>query len=198
MCSWCWGFTPVLEEIKSEYQDKQKKIRIALILGGLQPGETEAMLPKQREEILHHWQEVEKMTGQPFKTKDALPPGFIYNTEPSARAVVTMAALNPEKLFPYFKTLQSAFYADGKNITKQEVLVKLASTFGVDIFKFTEKLLSEEIKMKTKANFLNARKYGMLNLPSTVLQDENDVQLMANGYCTLMEAKRKIDIWLNK
>jgi putative protein-disulfide isomerase len=37
MCSWCWGFSPVIETLRDAYRDRMK---IALVLGGLRPGET--------------------------------------------------------------------------------------------------------------------------------------------------------------
>ena len=196
MCSWCWGFTPVLEKIKEKYQDQQNKIKIALILGGLQPGEKNPLLPQQREEILHHWQEIEKLTGQPFKTSNALPDGFIYDTEPAARAVVTVANMAGEKLFSFFKKLQFSFYAEGMDITKPEIIQKLVIAEGIESFRFMEKFHSEEIKLKTKANFHNARKYSILTLPSTVMKDESDVRLLCGGYCTYPEAEIKLDKWL--
>ena len=96
MCSWCWGFTPAIGAIKESYSDR---LKIALMLGGLRPGTTEPVTPKFREETLHHWQDVHKMTGQPFTFEGAMPEGFVYDTEPASRAVIA-AADRPEAIFP--------------------------------------------------------------------------------------------------
>ena len=61
MCSWCWGFSPVIFEVKKKYADQFK---IALVMGGLQPGESNVISDSSRKEILHHWRQVEKMSGQ--------------------------------------------------------------------------------------------------------------------------------------
>ena len=45
MCSWCWGFSPAIDVLRDEYRDR---IKIALVLGGLRPGETTSMTPTAR------------------------------------------------------------------------------------------------------------------------------------------------------
>jgi len=35
MCSWCWGFSPVLKELMRQYQGQ---ISFQLMVGGLRPG----------------------------------------------------------------------------------------------------------------------------------------------------------------
>ena len=69
MCSWCWGFSPVMDEILSTYSDK---LKISLSLGGLRPGTNHEISQEQRDEILHHWHSVNEMTGQDFKFENEL------------------------------------------------------------------------------------------------------------------------------
>ena len=86
MCSWCWGFSSVIEDIKDHYDEH---LNIALMLGGLRPGTTEAISDESRAEILHHWHQVHELTGQSFFFDGALPAGFVYDTEPPSRAVIS-------------------------------------------------------------------------------------------------------------
>ncbi|MFQ5636915.1 MAG: hypothetical protein ACE5IR_02840 [bacterium] len=37
MCSWCWGFSPVLAKIRQVAKDK---VTVSLLVGGLRAGET--------------------------------------------------------------------------------------------------------------------------------------------------------------
>ncbi len=85
MCSWCWGFMPVIEAIRHEYGGR---LKVELLLGGLRPGTKEPMQSTQREEICHHWRAVQRMTGQPFTFKDPcvqIDPHIGYN-EPATVA----------------------------------------------------------------------------------------------------------------
>ena len=40
MCSWCWGFAPVINAIRGRYGER---LPVRLIVGGLRPGTTEPM-----------------------------------------------------------------------------------------------------------------------------------------------------------
>ena len=77
MCSWCWGFSPVVEALREEYRPR---LKIALVMGGLRPGTTEAISASSRDDILHHWRQVHERSGQPFHFEGAMPEGFVYDT----------------------------------------------------------------------------------------------------------------------
>ena len=119
MCSWCWGFSSVVSRLKQHYVDR---IKFALILGGLRPYTQEAISEDLRKEILHHWQQVKKMTGQEFKFEGAMEDGFVYDTEPASRAVVVVGESCPDLTFDYFTAVQRAFYVGHKDVTQEEVL----------------------------------------------------------------------------
>ena len=193
MCSWCWGFAPVMSAIKETYADR---FRIALVLGGLRPGTTEPVTSQFRDEILHHWRDVQRMTGQTFMFEGALPDGFVYDTEPPSRAVITVAGFNPEATFPYFKSVQAAFYARGLDVTQADTLARLAEPCGVTAAQFLERFHSEEAGTKTRTHFEVTRKTGVRGFPTAVLQGESGHQLLTNGYRAFEELRPQIDAWL--
>jgi len=193
MCSWCWGFSPVIESIKQNFAGD---LKIALILGGLRPGSTEPMDETSREEILHHWHEVHKRTGQSFQFDGAMPEGFIYDTEPPSRAVVTMGELNADMVLPYFKSIQAAFYSEGQDVTQPEVLSELAGAFNVDDSKFSHKFEEEDVKQKTLAHFHRARQFGVRGFPTLVLQNDGGYTLLTHGYQAYESLASQITAWL--
>ena len=87
MCSWCWGFSPVIGAL---HESLGGRVRTSLVAGGLRVGGSHALTHEIKETVLHHWHEVEDQTGQPFNFDFDMPEGFIYNTEPSCRAAVTV------------------------------------------------------------------------------------------------------------
>jgi putative protein-disulfide isomerase len=115
MCSWCWGFSPVIDAIETTYRDC---LTVTMVMGGLRPGTTAPMPPAQRAEILHHWQEVQRRTGQAFTFEGAMPDGFVYDTEPPCRALVAITAINPALTRAYFERVQAAFYMEGLDVTR--------------------------------------------------------------------------------
>jgi len=193
MCSWCWGFAPVMSAIKETYADR---FRIALVLGGLRPGATEPVTPRFRDEILHHWRDVQRMTGQVFRFEGALPDGFVYDTEPPARAVITVGESNPEATFSYFKSVQAAFYAQGRDVTQAHTLARLAEPYGVTAAQFLERFGSEEARTRTRTHFEVTRQTGVRGFPTAVLQGESGHRLLTNGYRPFEELRPLIDAWL--
>ncbi|MCR4331096.1 MAG: DsbA family protein [Sulfuricaulis sp.] len=193
MCSWCWGFSPAISAIKESYSDR---LKIALMLGGLRPGTTEPVTPKFREETLHHWRDVHKMTGQPFTFEAAMPEGFVYDTEPASRAVIAVAGIDPEAIFPYFKSVQAAFYAQGRDVTRTGTLADLAAHLDIDKPRFLERFESEDIKNKTRAHFRITREAGVRGFPTIVLQAGSGQKLLANGCRPLEELRPELEAWL--
>lgn len=193
MCSWCWGFAPVISAIHDAYSDR---VKIALMLGGLRPGTTEPVTALFREEILHHWHEVHRRTGQPFRFDGAMPDGFVYDTEPPSRAVIVVSEINPQAIFPYFKSLQEAFYAQQQNITQAETLAALAAEHHIEADQFLERFLSEEARKKTQSNFQITQQAGVRGFPTAVLQTEKSGKLLTNGYRPFEELRPVMDAWL--
>ena len=190
MCSWCWGFSPVIQRIKQEYGDR---IRISLNLGGLRPGTREPMGTTQRNEILHHWQQVHKMTGQPFQFDDALPDGFVYDTEPPSRATLVVGRLKPEQTLNFFTAVHTAFYQHGKDVTRREVLAGIAAGFGIDVEEFNTQFESDELREATQQHFHRTRQAGVRGFPTMVLQAGENVTLVSSGYAPYEQIASAID-----
>jgi putative protein-disulfide isomerase len=193
MCSWCWGFAPVISAIKETYADQ---LKVALLLGGLRPGTTEPMTAALREEILHHWHEVHRRTGQPFTFEEAMPAGFVYDTEPPSRAVVAVAEIKPEETFPYFKSVQAAFYAHRQDVTQTQTLAALAEAHHIAVPQFLERFHSEDVKAKTRMHFQQTQQAGVRGFPTVVLQDASGSTLLTRGYRAFEELQPEIEAWL--
>ena len=195
MCSWCWGFSPVLEQIKATYGDK---LKVALMMGGLRPGSTEPMTPESREEILHHWHQVKKTTGQEFNFDGAMPEDFIYDTEPPSRAVIAVSEINPDSTLPYFKTIQQAFYVEQKNVSDPLVLAELAHKFSIDPQEFSEWFDNDETRRKTQLHFQHTRQAGVMGFPTLVINVGKEFKKISSGYRSFDELKLEIDDWLQE
>lgn len=193
MCSWCWGFSPVVERIRQEYGDR---LRMELLLGGLRAGTKTPMPPQQREEILHHWHAVQRATGQPFSFEGAMPEGFIYDTEPASRAVVAASRISPDAVFPFLKTIQSAFYVDQQDVTRQEILERLAVVTGLDAQLFSQVFESEAVKELTLAHFRQARQWGVHGFPTVIGQKGADYVVLTRGYCSFEDFGPRLESWL--
>ena len=195
MCSWCWGFAPVIGAIKEAYADQ---VKVALLLGGLRPGTTEPMTAALREEILHHWHQVHRRTGQPFAFEEAMPGGFVYDTEPPSRAVVAVAEINPEQTFPYFNSVQAAFYAHRQDVTQIQVLAALAEVHHIAAPQFLERFHSDAVRARTRRHFEQTQQAGVRGFPTLLGQDASGIQLLTHGYRAFEELRPEIEAWLTR
>jgi putative protein-disulfide isomerase len=195
MCSWCWGFSPVFEEIVQRYHDQ---VTIQVLLGGLRPGNTERFDAQRRAYILSHWHAVHERTGQPFNFAFQMGPSFTYNTEPPSRAVVVVRQLTPEMEFPFLKSVQEAFYVKNEDVTREEILADLASAQGLDRAKFLEWFQDPTIKQSVWEEFDQARQLGVSGFPTLLGRNGHDLITFTQGYQPTDELVPLIDGWLGR
>ncbi|MFQ5708160.1 MAG: DsbA family protein [bacterium] len=182
MCSWCWGFAPVLDALREKYQEQ---FDFRMVLGGLRPGPAAVRLDDAaKADIEHHWRSVHEMTQQPFDFTFFERDGFVYDTEPACRAVVAMRELSPAHEYPFFKRLQQAFYAQNVDITRMEQLVSLAKQFDLEESAFSDRLASDAILEATRLDFLEARQLGVRGFPTLLLRIEKTGYFLSHGYQT--------------
>ncbi len=193
MCSWCWGFAPIIKEIRLNYS---KNLKIELMMGGLRSGKL-AMASGQRAKILNHWKAVNERTGQPFSFEGAMPEGFIYDTEPSCRGIVAMSLINPSLVFTLLESMQFGFYVEQKDVTNPKVLAQLAGKIGVDMDLYLQAFESDEVKNKVSNHFDKVRQWGVNSFPTIAVQNAAGYSVLNRGYCLPDELFQKIDGWLS-
>ena len=195
MCSWCWGFSPVFEEIVRRYQ---AQARVQVLLGGLRPGNTEKFDEGKRAYILSHWHAVHERTGQLFNFAFQTGPSFTYDTEPSFRAVAVVRHLAPEEEFAFLKSVQEAFYMKNEDVTHEEILADLAGAQGIDRGKFLESFRDPAIKQSVREEFDRARQLGVSGFPALLGQYGPELITFTQGYQPAGALMPLIDEWLRR
>lgn len=196
MCSWCWGFAPVVSQLRHEYADR---LAFRLVMGGLRPGPAAQLVDERvKADLKHHWEAVHARSGQPFDHTFFQREGFIYDTEPASKSVVAVRRLAPEKEFSFFHALQEAFYARNVDITHADKLADLAKEAGVDDARFSELLASEEVLKATRQDYAYARALGVSGFPSLVLVKGGLGLTVTYGYMALHEARTALEDGLRR
>ena len=162
-------------------------------MGGLRPGGKDPVTSSFRDDILHHWHEVEKTTGASFNFEAAMPEGFIYNTEIPSRAIIAVSEISPEETYPYYKSIQEAFYKDSVDITQEEHLVMFAERHGLKPGEFKESFHSDAMLEKTVEHFKKAREFGVRGFPTLILQPDEGYHLITNGYRSYDDIRLKLE-----
>lgn len=120
MCSWCYGFSSIKEKLTAQCEGR---VGVKIVLGGLRPYNKETWESSYRSFLRQHWKDIGQRSGQRFGFKMLENHDFIYDTEPSCRAVVTAREmLGKDKALGFFSDVQRAFYCENKDITEDEVL----------------------------------------------------------------------------
>lgn len=195
MCSWCWGFAPVLEALAG--QAAEAGVPLHLVVGGLRH-ERLALDPAGRVRILSHWQAVNATTGQLFDFEAGMPEGFVYDTEPACRALVAVRALDPAKVWPLAVALQTAFYREGRDPSQVRVLLDLAEAVGVPRMTFAKAFDSTAIHEATQADFAWTQGLGIAGFPTLLAERDGQLALLTNGYRPLEELVPLLARWLER
>jgi len=188
MCSWCWGFSPVIEALRND-----DNYITSLVVGGLRTSGQLNWDENAKAYLQNHWGEVKKSTGQPFSNTLFGKADFDYDTYPACKAVVTVRELfGMQKAFTYLHTLQEAFYSKGNDITNEDVLVNLLDNLEVDVEKFESFYISKRAQILMEHDFAKARSMGANAFPFVVTIDSQGHMVCQKGYRSLEEVKKML------
>ena len=191
MCSWCYGFGPEVDKLHQEFIET---IPLAVIMGGLRPDETKPTPKKLADEISHHWQMVEKASGNPFDYSFfEKHPDFIYDTAPACKAVITAGKIDQGQILNYQNELQYQFYGQGQDPTKLETFSLVAEKIGLDKDTFETLYETPEMEEHLRQNFSISRQFGINAYPTLVIRVDQKFGLISQGYMKLDELKARMD-----
>jgi putative protein-disulfide isomerase len=193
MCSWCYGFAPVIAELSERFRDRMP---LQVVMGGLRAGNTEPMTAKDREYIRGAWTHVGAATGQPFDLSFFDRESFTYDTEPACRAVVAARRLKPAMALPFKARLSHAFYAENRDMTSAQEIAEVAEEAGFDRAEFTATFAAPETHNDTFRDFLTAQELGIRGFPTLIAgNNEDGYALLTNGYQPLEALLDPLERW---
>jgi putative protein-disulfide isomerase len=197
MCSWCYGFSPVMTALADRFQGR---IGLRLVMGGLRAGNTRAMREQDKDYIRGAWTRVGETSGQPFDFSFFDREGFVYDTEPACRAVVAMRRLAPRQALGFMSAIQRAFYARNEDVTQTDVLARLAQDeTGIDQPTFSAEFLGSETRNETFRDFLTAQDAGVQGFPCLVVgTGAGPYALVTNGFRPIDGLPEAIETWLSQ
>ncbi len=192
MCSWCWGFAPVVGAVGDRYE-----IPLQVVVGGLRPGPSAEVLDAGfRATLASHWHHVAEASGQPFDETPLGWEGWRYDTELPAIAVVTMRELEPKATLEFFGRLQRAFYAEATDITDPATYPALLDGFAVDPARFVDLLGSDGMKKRAWQDFAFARRLGITGFPTLLLREGDTHHVVTHGWQPFARLEPALTAWL--
>ena len=193
MCSWCYGFAPVLQTLYEKYKDD---VAMRIVVGGLRVG-PEHVVDDQRIGFLReHWRDVGERTGQPFGFDILDNTGWIYDTEKACRAAVVMRSLAPDKAFPYFGKIQANFYHKNLDPAPVATYADAAVDYGVDRQAFIDLYENTDTIDETMQDFAWSAQIGIRGFPSVLVRDGEQYAALTLGYQPLDAIEQPFRSWI--
>lgn len=168
MCSWCWGFSRVLNEL---LENIPQEIEVHRLLGGLAPDSDVVMPDSMQQHVKGNWSRIEdKIPGVKFNFdfwSECIPRRSTY---PACRAVIAARQQGQQYDVLMTKEIQKAYYQNALNPSDNTTLVKLAQNLNLSLNKFEEDLISDTTNEKLIEEISVARELFAESFPNLVLQ----------------------------
>jgi len=167
MCSWCWGFAPVLGELEAGLPDG---VLMRRLLGGLAPDTDEVMAEDMQLRIRSTWQRIQEAI-----------PGTAFNfdfwtrcvprrsTWASCRAVIAARRQGDEYDKQMTAAIQRAYYTQARNPSDAATLAELAQQLGLDVARFTVDLDSAATRAQLEDEMRQCEALRVYSFPAVVL-----------------------------
>lgn len=181
MCSWCWGYRPVSDQLAVRLPDY---IRLEKVLGGLAPDSDEPMPAELQEKLPQTWRRINEMLGTEFNFDFWTECAPRRSTYPACRAVIAAGYQNAADEMT--DAIQRAYYLRAMNPSDIDTLETLAGELDLGAEKFADDVRSAETEHELKRQVAFARRSPISGFPSLclefagelvpVLQDYNSVE----------------------
>ena len=170
MCSWCWGFKPVLNELIKNISDV---VEIEYILGGLAKDSEATMPVEMQSQIENTWRRIQQtIPGTQFNFdfwKNCTPRRSTY---PACRAVIAAKQQGITNNARMISAIQKAYYTESLNPSDYPVLYQLAQNLKLDTEQFKADIHATETQHELERQIEFARSIGANSFPFLFLPEE--------------------------
>ena len=179
MCSWCWGFNPVLEVVSSLLPDR---IPIRYVMGGLARDSQEPIDDETRAYIQSQWRNVAERTGAIFNWDfwDSCMPK--RSTYPACRAVIAAGMQRTNADFEMFQAIQRAYYVEARNPAEIDTLIQISREIQIDPGQFSIDLIANHTDTLLHKDFELRRSLEANKFPTMILEYNENIFWLAYGY----------------
>lgn len=177
MCSWCWGYKPVWDEIE---RGVSEQVNVRYVLGGLAPDSDVPMPKEMQQQIASYWKKIENYLGTQFNYDFWSNNTPRRSTYPACRAL--LAAREQDKELDMLTAIQHAYYLNAQNPSDNDVLEQLASEIGLNESQFRQALLSSDTQQMLQEELHFARSIGGNSFPSLFVEKEGMIKELPIDY----------------
>ncbi|TXR53100.1 DsbA family protein [Reinekea thalattae] len=193
MCSWCWGFKPTWNALKTELQPllDNGKLEIVYLLGGLAADSDEPMTAQMQTNLQGIWRHINQQLGTEFNFdfwRDCKPRRSTY---PACRACLVARKFNLES--DMLSQIQQAYYLNAQNPSDLETLQQCAEAIGLDKQEFIKAMQELKQANSLEKEIDQARQLQLNSFPSLALLNNNQLTHIPIDYQHTQSMKETID-----
>jgi putative protein-disulfide isomerase len=168
MCSWCWGFRPVLMALR---EGLPHGLGFERLLGGLARDSDAPMGAEMRAYLQQTWHRIqERIPGTRFNFDFWSQCEPRRSTWPACRAVVAARRCDPAGEEAMILAIQQAYYLQARNPSDQETLTALAGEIGLDQAHFHNLMVDPHTQVQFEQEMRRAHRMDADSFPSLRLQ----------------------------
>ena len=183
MCSWCWGFRPVWQQLE---QQLSTTVKIVYIVGGLAADSDRPMAMPMQQALASTWQRIQQQI-----------PGIEFNydfwrhntktqprrsTYPSCRAVLAAKMQDAKLEKAMILSIQQAYFLQAKNPSNIDILTNIATSIGLKPEQFRDDMASQTVEMQLQEQLQLARRLSVQGFPSLVLSNRDRLHAIPVDY----------------
>ena len=189
MCSWCWGFRAVRDQVRAALPDGTQ---VRYVMGGLAPDNAEPMDEDTRRFVQTAWKAVEETTGASFNWEfwEACQPR--RSTYPACRAVLVAESLRAGTGELIFDRIQEAYYCEARNPSDTATLVELGRELGLAGDEFERVLTSPEAQALLQADLDLRAELDVHSFPTLILDSGVERIVLTQGYADAEEVLARL------
>lgn len=178
MCSWCWAFHPIWQQLKQQLATHP--IKVTSLVGGLAADSDEPMPMAQRRQIQAIWRRIEQQLGTEFNHDFWHECEPRRSTYPACRAVIAARSQNAEAAMIF--AIQQAYYLRALNPSDNDTLLQLADELGLDFYRFESDLSSTATQKALEQELVLAHSMPIQGFPSLVLEHKGEYHSLPIDY----------------
>jgi putative protein-disulfide isomerase len=200
LCGWCYGFSPVFNQIYAEYKGE---IVFDVVSGGLFLGDRVGLINDVAPYIKEGAYKVVESTagvefGKDFIEKGLEQGNMTLNSLYAGIALCIVKADYPQHTVAFAGLLHQAFYVDGMNPVDVAIYASYAAKLGIPSADFNAKMKASAYQEMALAEFKLAGQQGIGGYPALVLEVDGKREVLSSGYVSYAVLKGKVDLVLGR
>lgn len=193
LCGWCYGFTPVIQQLQQQYAGKME---FEILSGGMLTGDNRRPASSMHAYILQAHTRVEETTGVKFGAAflhQYLASQEIMDSVKPSVALTVFKQYQPENAIDFAHDMQVALNYEGISLNNNMVYEQLATKYHIPAAEFVTKMEDEHNRYATQQEFQMVQQWGITGFPAAILDTGKQLYMIAKGYTPLARLQEVIE-----